>query len=283
MAGGWDGEMTHFITRTLLKKGLVLGIGGFASLSMLTSCGVSDPLKLTKSPMAKRAEAEPVVRAYFFTTPAGFGFGAPQSEPGVAGTYSKEEGERLVASLSKRRGFRPFEATLARAPGSGGTLKMVRDFVYPTEYDVPVVDKNADGEVRLITPATPTNFATRELGVVFDYEVSRNKNGTYELQFDLKRSSFLGFVNYGDPIVSDAKGFLGRKKQIVLSENRIEMPVFDMKNLKSGVLVKEGEFLAIGGFVPATSLDHSKFEPSDGLAPESSPRPFVALIQVGQN
>lgn len=257
---------------------------GLVGLSLLASCGTGNRIEPVRMPMARAAAAELEVKAYFFTTPEDFGFGARQREPGVAGTYSAEDGAALVKSLSRRRGFELFgeaPAGSSAKAGEGKEIKIVRDFIYPTEYGPAVVDKDDQGRIQSATPATPTAFETRELGVVLGYSAKRVAGGRIEISLDLKRSSFLGFVNYGKPITAPAKGLFGRRTEVTLTENRIEMPVFDVKSLKTAVRVRDGDFIAVGGFVPDTRAEKADFEAWEGASPETTGRPFVALIQVG--
>ena len=257
---------------------------GLVCVSLLASCGTGNGIEPVRMPVAKAAAGELEVKAYFFTTPEDFGFGARQQEPGVAGTYSAEAGEALVKSLARRRGFEVFENAPAKSSARAGKkreLKVVREFIYPTEYGPAVVDRDGDGTIQSATPATPTAFETRELGVVLGYSAKRVAGGKIEINLDLKRSSFLGFVNYGKPITSPAKGLFGRKVDVTLTENRIEMPVFDVKRLQTAVRVSEGDFIAVGGFIPNTPPGKADFEAWAAGSPETAGRPFVALIQVG--
>ena len=155
---------------------------------------------------------------------------------------------------------------------------MVREFIYPTEYHPPVVEKGEDGTIVSATPATPDSFETREVGIVLGYRTRKAGDGRIEFKMDLKRTSFLGFVNYGTPIKAPAKGWPGR--EVTLTENRIEMPVFDMKSLQTGLLVNDGDFIAVGGFAPDARTGPAGFSPAKDSPPLTSGRNFVALIQV---
>jgi hypothetical protein len=97
---------------------------------------------------------------------------------------------------------------------------------------------------------------------------------------DLERGSFLGFVNYGSPIKAKRKGAFGREVEVVLTENRIEMPVFDVKRVTSTVQVNDGDFIAVGGMRPGESSKDPRFAPWKDGSPEASAKNFVALIQV---
>lgn len=264
-----------------------LALAGIACAGGLASCGMppDSGMGLVKEPMARQAKKpEVAVKAYFFTAPDGFGFVKGQSQPGVAGTYTAQVGEELATSLSRRKGFellqdKPLVSTSKL--GEKRELKVTREFIYPTEYKPAVLGKVVDGQPQSATPATPTAFETRNLGVELGYRAKRLANGKIEVELDLERGSFLGFVNYGTPITTKGKGVFGREVEVVLTENRIEMPVFDVKKVSCQVQVNDGDFIAVGGMLPGEQLKDARIERwKDKGSPESSAKNFVALIQV---
>jgi hypothetical protein len=263
----------------------VLAWASIACAGGLASCGMPGGGMDRKSVPVARQAAKPAVavKAYFFTAPDGFGFVKGQAQPGVAGTYAEETGEKLAASLSRRRGFellqeKPLIATAK--PGEKQELKVTREFIYPTEYKVPVLGKSIDGELQSLTPATPDSFEKKDLGVALRYRAKRLADGKIEVELDLERGSFLGFVNYGTPIKATRKGVFGREVEVILSENRIEMPVFDVKRLNCRVQVNDGDFIAVGGMMPGEPSKEPRFAPWKDGSPEASAKNFVALIQV---
>lgn len=234
--------------------------------------------------LRQAAHSEIKVKAHLFTAPDDFAFVKGQDKPGVAGTYSGEEGGKLADSLARRRGFElilnPPIATVTKS-GQKGEVKLTREFIYPTEYEPPVLGKVVGDGIHSVTPATPTKFEKKNLGVVLKYRAKRTGNGMIDLELDLERGCFLGFVNYGSPIKRKRKGLFGREVEVVLSDNRIEMPVFDVKRFNSRVKVGDGDFIAVGGMMPAKAPQDFRFQPSKSVALESAGKNFVALIQVG--
>mgnify|MGYP001825844910 CR=1 FL=1 len=83
----------------------------------------------------------------------------------------------------------------------------------------------------------------------------------------------LGFVSYGSPVTAPAKNAFGKPVDVVITENRIEMPVFDTRRIASTVTLKDGHFLALGGLSPDSSRNletrlvrdghHSAFTPAE--------------------
>lgn len=274
---------THELSR---HSDWMLALVGVACAGGLASCGMppDSGMGLIKEPVARRAaKPEVAVKAYFFTAPDGFAFVKGQDQPGVAGTYAADAGEKLAGSLSRRRGFGLLQdkpLVSAAKSGEKGELKVTREFIYPTEYEPPVLGKMVDGELQSVTPATPTSFEKRDLGVELGYRAKRMAGRKIEVELDLQRGSFLGFVNYGSPIKAKRKGAFGREVEVTLSENRIEMPVFDVKRVKTTLLVNDGDFIAVGGMKPGEPVKDARFAPWKGGSPEAAGRNFVALIQV---
>ena len=224
------------------------------------------------------------VNAYYFSAPESFSFTKGQKEPGVAGTFSREVGEKLVKSLSRRPGFRksklaPFSGK--EVTGKEVEISLVREFIYPSEYDPPVIGEAGDDGIAPVTPATPVTFDKRDLGTFLKTTTKPSEDGKLKVSIDLKRTIFEGFVNYGTPITTKGKGMLGKEVDIVVTENRIEMPLFDVRTAKAEILVNEGDFIAISGFYPIERGELENFTPANADEPEFSGENFVALIQVG--
>ncbi len=279
--------MEHRMTWQDLMGTMKLGALGIGCMAGLGSCGMtatrSEEAGRVSVPVSRGAGAGVEVTAYFFTVPDDFGFVKGQEQPGVAGTYSREVGEKLVQSLARRRGFELMEkapVTSAAKAGEKREVKVVRDFIYPTEYEPPVLGKVIDGELQSVTPSTPTAFENKELGVVLGYEGRRAADGRIEFEFDLRRSAFLGFVNYGSPITTKRKGLFGRTVEVQLTENRIEMPVFDVRQVRSRIMVKDGDFIAVGGLMPNNPQGTPNFNAWKGAKKGATGQNFVALIQV---
>jgi Flp pilus assembly secretin CpaC len=282
-AAAWIDEMKMSACEG--SGGWRLALIGVACAGALASAATPGGEGERVSVPAARQAAKPAVavKAYLFTVPDDFAFAKGQVEPGVAGTYDAEAGERLALSLQRRRGFelvqgRPLSATAKS--GQPKELKVIREFIYPTEYEPAVPGEVVDGELQSVTPATPVSFEKKDIGVVLEYQAERLADGKIEVALELKRSTFAGFVNYGTPIKGKRKGLFGRKVEVTLSENRIEMPVFDVKQLKTRLRVNDGDFIAVGGMMPGTPPKDPRFAAWKNAGPESGEKNFVALIQV---
>lgn len=106
------------------------------------------------------------------------------------------------------------------------------------------------GVLSPVTPATPTTFETRKTGVILEIEPNVGANdAVIDLQFAPEIVEFEGFVNYGSPITSPATDALGNPVQIVITENRIEMPIFSTRKVKTAITIYDGYTVAVGGLM----------------------------------
>ena len=101
-----------------------------------------------------------------------------------------------------------------------------------------------------MTPATPSAFDTKNTGVTLEVEAQIDSNDSLiELRFTPTIVEFEGFINYGSPITSPTTDALGNPVQIVITENRIEMPVFSVRSVKTGLTIFDGYTVAVGGLM----------------------------------
>ncbi|MEZ5405440.1 MAG: type II and III secretion system protein [Verrucomicrobiia bacterium] len=94
-------------------------------------------------------------------------------------------------------------------------------------------------------PAQPSNFTDREVGVILNVtpEVGPD-NQTIDLNLVPLVEDFEGFINYGTPMtVADGDQIF------VLTENVINMPVFNSRRIETSVQVKDGSTVVLGGLL----------------------------------
>jgi hypothetical protein len=149
-------------------------------------------------------------------------------------------------------------------------LGNIHEFLYPIEYDPPVLrtesGKIIDGnnglpsdKVVAVTPATPTNFESRNIGLIGTRTVNAHPDGRIKLTISLEKPAFKGNINYGAPIKGNGT---------TLSENLILMPVFgEPTRLKTSRIVSNGHYLVIGPFPASAPFDHILDSPNN---PEKS-------------
>ena len=188
--------------------------------------------------------------------------------PGIlslTGLFSEGQIQMIMRGLSQKKGTDVMTAPSVMArPGDKATIEIIREFIYPTEYEPPELPNSvgATGGVGggaaggggagifPVTPATPTTFDTRKTGVILEIEPNVGANDSViDLRFAPEIVEFEGFVNYGSPITSPASDALGNPVQVVITENRIEMPIFSTRKVATGITIYDGYTVAVGGLM----------------------------------
>ncbi|NOY01035.1 MAG: hypothetical protein GXP30_15100 [Verrucomicrobia bacterium] len=123
-----------------------------------------------------------------------------------------------------------------------------RDFPYPTAYLAPRIPTavGAGGNF-VITPAHPTGFKRRKVGVVLETQATPNSDGSVTLDINHSSTEFAGFINYGSAIFgSGAQGVIPLNNAIanpgffgpLINANTILMPIFDTTKFSTQIVVR---------------------------------------------
>lgn len=187
--------------------------------------------------------------------------------PGImslTGLFTDGQVKVIMRGLSQKKGTDLMTAPSVTArSGQKAKIEIIREFIYPTEYEPPELPTQVGSDTVTggigtgagvssfpVTPATPTAFETRNTGVTLEIEPTIGENDfMIDLRFAPEIVEFEGFVNYGSPIQSGGSDLLGNPVQIVLTENRIEMPVFSARRVNTALTIYDGYTVAIGGLM----------------------------------
>jgi general secretion pathway protein D len=183
---------------------------------------------------------------------------------GLTGLFSDGEVKVMMRGLSQKKGTDLMTAPSVTAKsGQKATIEIIREFIYPTEYEPPelpntvgqtgttnLLGGGSSGGSFPVTPATPTAFETRNTGVTLEIEPTIGENDfVIDLRFVPEIVEFEGFINYGSPIQSSGTDALGNSIVTVITENRIEMPVFSARRVNTALTIYDGYTVAIGGLM----------------------------------
>ncbi len=190
--------------------------------------------------------------------------------PGImsfTGLFSDGQLKLIMRGLSQKKGVDLMTApSITARSGEKATIEIVREFIYPTEYDPPELQQgggnqgvigggvggagNAAVQAFPVVPANPTAFETRNTGVTLEIEPTIGENDfMINLRFVPEIVEFEGFINYGSPIQTAGTDALGNPVSVVITENRIEMPVFATRRVNSALTIYDGYTVAIGGLM----------------------------------
>ncbi len=194
--------------------------------------------------------------------------------PGIAaltGLFTDGQVQLIMRGLAQKKGTDLMTAPSVTAKsGQKATIEIIREFIYPTEYEPPDLPNSFGGNNQNnggiggtgiglgsgssggfpVTPATPTAFDTRNTGVTLEIEPTIGDNDfVIDLRFVPEIVEFEGFINYGSPIQSPGSDALGNPMTSVITENRIEMPVFSSRRVNTSLTIYDGYTVAVGGLV----------------------------------
>lgn len=186
-----------------------------------------------------------------------------------AGVLRGRENKRAVDVVS--------QPSVLTRPGQVASIRSVREFIYPTEYEPPELPNSvgSDGVVLeflngvlvnvifpdppplAVTPATPTAFEMREVGTVLEAEATVGAdNKTISLSLKPSITEFEGFVNYGSPILGESRlNPLTLGQPEVLTENQILQPIFSVLTEETSLTIEDGAMIAIGGLLSSQIED----------------------------
>ncbi|MEO1855942.1 MAG: Amuc_1098 family type IV pilus outer membrane protein, partial [Rubritalea sp.] len=190
--------------------------------------------------------------------------------PGImslTGLFTDGQVQMIMRGLSQKKGSDVMTApSIVARSGEKATIEIIREFIYPTEYEPPQLPDSVGttqglggggggvgvtgGSTFPVTPATPTAFETRNTGVTLEVEPTLGEDGyTIDLRFAPEIVDFEGFINYGSPIQTAATDAVGIPRTVTITENRIEMPVFSTRRVNTGLTIYDGHTVAVGGLM----------------------------------
>jgi len=190
--------------------------------------------------------------------------------PGImalTGLFSDGQVQMIMRGLAQKKGTDLMTAPSVTArSGQKATIEIIREFIYPTEYEPPQIPTSVGSSIGggglgglggggstssiPVTPATPTAFETRNTGVTLEIEPTIGENDfMIDLRFIPEIVEFEGFINYGSPILAPSTDALGNPVTSVLTENRIEMPVFSTRRVNTQLTIYDGYTVAVGGLM----------------------------------
>ena len=186
---------------------------------------------------------------------------ASNPAPGIVGGYGNIDTatlQMLMRGLDQKKSTDVMaQPSVVTRSGQSASVKVVREFIYPSEYEPPELPNSTGGgtdsifggggQSQAVTPATPTAFKTRDVGITLEVLPVADPNKQFvNVTLNPSFVQFDGFVNYGSPINSTQQGILSTET-VVLTENEILMPIFSKQSFTTSVDVADGASLVVGG------------------------------------
>ncbi|MDB6119832.1 MAG: type and secretion system protein, partial [Verrucomicrobiaceae bacterium] len=195
--------------------------------------------------------------------------GTAVNTPGIfalTGVLTDPQFQVVVRALGQKKGVDLMSApSVTTKPGVEANIEVVREFLYPTEFDPPQIPQNFGGNSSgtslfggggssngsfPVTPTTPTAFQSRNVGVSMKVNPTVGAdNNTIDLVLAPEVTEFEGFINYGSPIQTSGSDALGNPTTTILTDNKIQQPVFSKRSISTSVTVWDGQTVAMGGLI----------------------------------
>jgi general secretion pathway protein D len=159
------------------------------------------------------------------------------------GVLNGASAQMIINALSQKKSADVLSAPkVTTISGAQAQIRVVQEFIYPSEYSQPAV---ADGA--LPTPSIPTAFKTREVGVILNVTPTVGADGyTINLTLVPEVSAFLGMLDYSpDPIVAIQSNF----NAAIMVPYKIWQPLFETRNLTTSIVIWDGQTVVLGGLI----------------------------------
>jgi general secretion pathway protein D len=177
----------------------------------------------------------------------------------------------LMRGLDQQKGVDMLaKPSVVTRSGQSSSISIIREFIFPDEYEPPELPNSvgdSQGASTPITPSTPTSFKERDVGVAMEVlpVVDENKQ-TVSVTINPVFTEFDGFVNYGSPINSTQQGLLG-PEEVLLTPNAILEPIFSVKKMSTSVNVSDGATMVVGGLIQQSVQNVEDHTPILGSIP----------------
>lgn len=179
----------------------------------------------------------------------------------LAGVFTNPQFQVVIRALSQSKGVDLVSSPkVTTKSGQRATIQIVREFRYPTEYDLPQVSATTGSTFQPVIPTTPTAFDTKPVGITLEVEPTVGPDGfTIDLTLSPRVVEFDGFINYGSPINATVAAVLLDSNTLarvlspsytfVATENVINQPVFSTREVTTDVTVYDGQTVVLGGLI----------------------------------
>ncbi|MBI1869838.1 MAG: tetratricopeptide repeat protein [Chlamydiae bacterium] len=165
-----------------------------------------------------------------------------------SGILTRPEFSIILHALSQRTKSNVLSSPrVTTVNGQRAQIKVVQEFIYPTQYDVTPATTNSQGSVTTPPVVSPGNFQTRDIGIVLNVtpNVGADRK-TINLTIIPEVSEFVTWLDYGVP----TQTFLGTDGVTrTLPGYPILQPLFASRNVTTSVIVNDTDTVVLGGLI----------------------------------
>ena len=132
--------------------------------------------------------------------------------------------------------------------GVNAQIQVVKEIIYPTEFDVTQPTMNSDGNVTMSPVVTPGTFETRETGVILNVTPTVGPDGyTIDLVMAPEVAELVDWIQYGSQITVET-GIIGSRQQNTYLFN-MPQPIFTSRNVTTSIVIWDGQTVVMGGLI----------------------------------
>lgn len=125
--------------------------------------------------------------------------------------------------------------------GVNAQIQVVKEIIYPTEFDLTQPTVNSEGNVTMAPIVTPGTFETRETGVILNVTPTVGPDGwTIDLVMAPEVAELVDWIQYGSTITiggGDIYFF------------NMPQPVFTSRNVTTSIVIWDGQTVVMGGLI----------------------------------
>ena len=213
---------------------------------------------------------------------------AESRSPGVfavSGVLTDPQFQAVIRAMNQKKGADILiSPSVVAKTGQKATIDVAREFLYPTEFDPPELPQQVgqvpvggntflvgDNSAAPITPATPTAFEMRKVGVSLEVEPVISENGReVDLILTPTLTEFEGFIDYASDINNFVPGYDAAGGTVLVPQpvdNRIIQPIFQTNKVTTGVKIWDGATIVLGGVMYEEAIEVNDKVPIIGNIP----------------
>lgn len=183
-------------------------------------------------------------------------FGANIANMGGIATFASvltnPEVSLIVQALSQHGGTDLLSAPrVTTRSGVNAQIQVVREIIYPTEFETTQPQFNDSGNVTTPPVVTPGTFEKRETGVILNVTPTVGPDGyTIDLVMVPEVSELVDWIQYGSTITlprTDPITGLFAGDQVFTFN--IPQPIFSSRNVTTSIVIWDGQTVVMGGLI----------------------------------
>ena len=169
-----------------------------------------------------------------------------------ASVLTNPEVSVVIQALSRHGGTDLLSAPrVTTRSGVNAQIQVVREIIYPTEFETTQPQFNESGNVTTPPVVTPGTFEKRETGVILNVTPTVGPDGyTIDLVMVPEVSELVDWIQYGStvsiPRTDPITGLFSGDQTFVFN---IPQPVFSSRNVTTSIVIWDGQTVVMGGLI----------------------------------